>query len=352
MGTTDKTQRNPLTMTKHYRERFSTFREFVGAVVGADQNNIDPRLLPLATSSGANSTTPSDGGFLIQEDFAEYLTDRIATEGELIGRCAQIPMSGNSLTLPAIDETSRQDGDRLGGVRLHWADEAGTVTATKPRFRGMRLNAKKLTGFIFATSELAEDVPALSAWLEKALVSEAIHTIEQEIITGGGTRTPLGIMNSGALITVNGESGQAAASIRPDNFSKMLGRFHPEGHGRGLWLVSLEGFQQITGQSLYDCAPLVQYQNGRTYVLGQELLISEYTSELGSSGDLLLIDPAKYIVSIRSREFVSSIHLGWLAAENCFRFSLRLDGQPAVAVPVVPKNCTETASPFVSLAAR
>ena len=60
-----------------------------------------------------------------------------------------------------MDESSRQNGSRLGGVQAYWAAEAAQAIATKPKFLRSELIMKKLIGLAYCTEELFLDAAAL-----------------------------------------------------------------------------------------------------------------------------------------------------------------------------------------------
>jgi HK97 family phage major capsid protein len=138
------------------KKGFKTLGEQLVAVATAartDSRNVDPRLIQ-AAASGASEAVPSDGGFLVQKDFSSEILKRTYSLGEILTRVNRKPVSGNGLKINGIDETSRVDGSRYGGVQAFWANEADTVTAKKPKFRQIDLNLNKLFAIYYATDEL------------------------------------------------------------------------------------------------------------------------------------------------------------------------------------------------------
>src|SRR3990172_1526669 len=135
------------------KDRFSTFGEQMAAVMrsGVPGGNTDPRLFR-AAASGLSESVPSDGGFLVQQDFSNELLKQVFETGVLASRCRRIPISGtsNSIKINGIDETSRAS-TRSGGILGYWEDESALKTATKPKFRKIELNLKKLIGLSYAT---------------------------------------------------------------------------------------------------------------------------------------------------------------------------------------------------------
>jgi HK97 family phage major capsid protein len=338
-----------------YKESFDDFGQFLAGVVryGLDGSvGMDPRL-EFQAIAGANSTYPSEGAFLVPPEFAEILWERTYTTGQILSRCTKQPMVTDSISLPAIDETSRAAGLRSGGVQMFWSESGDSAAATKPKFASLTLQPKKLLAFCYTTDELLADVRALPTWLLRVYGTESAFVVEDKIVSGAGTGTPLGILNSGALITVAGTLAQDAATVSAANLQAMDARLWPASHATAVWLFGLESYGQISGASFSNGAPVVDFDADEgPSILGKPLIITEATAPLGSAGDVILADMSQYLIADRETDFVNSIHVRYLSNENVFRFRLRLDGQSAWRGPVVPKNCTAQASPFIALQAR
>ena len=123
---------------KTEEKRFNTFGEQLMAAyrAAAPGGKIDERLTTRA-ASGLNETNPSDGGFLVQQDFVSELLKRTYETGILASRVKRIPITTNSngLKINAVDEDSRANGSRWGGVQTYWESEAAELTGRKPKFR-------------------------------------------------------------------------------------------------------------------------------------------------------------------------------------------------------------------------
>ena len=98
---------------------FKTFAEYLRAVVAAaNGEGVDRRLqrAPMGLSEG----TPADGGFLVPEVWADGWVSSIYKTGVIAGRCdrktTRRPLA--DVELRAIDEASRVDGSRFGGVEF------------------------------------------------------------------------------------------------------------------------------------------------------------------------------------------------------------------------------------------
>src|SRR5580704_11114604 len=95
----------------------------------------DPRLF--AGPAGLDEAMPAEGGFLVQKDFSAELLKRMYQTGQIVSRTRKIPISGNAngIKINAIDEDSRANGSRWGGVLAYWVNEAAALTQSKPKFR-------------------------------------------------------------------------------------------------------------------------------------------------------------------------------------------------------------------------
>ena len=107
----------------HTKVLWKNNSEFLTAVFNASKQGVapDPRLLMQNAASGMGESVPSDGGFLVGEDFAKELLQRTYETGILASKCRKIPISptSNSLEANGIDETSRANGSRWGGIQSY-----------------------------------------------------------------------------------------------------------------------------------------------------------------------------------------------------------------------------------------
>lgn len=335
------------------REDFHSLGEFLVAVAGAAQNPHsawDRRLEFAAAATGLGEKVPAEGGFTVPHQFAADLWSATYNTGALMALCGRQPVThADGISIPAFDERSRADGSRWGGVRVFWADEGIQGTPTKPTYRQINLIPNKLLGISYATNELLGDAPALAAVLERGFRSEAAFVIEEGIVSGSGAGHPLGILNSGAAITVAAQGGQISGSVVGANITDMLKRLWVGSRKSAVWLVNGDVESQLPAMGV----PYVKYgDDGLARVLGKPVIPLEQCPALGSVGDIILCDPSQYLLAEQTPDFLSSIHVKFLSDEGVFRLRWRIDGQPAWLQPVTPLNSASTQSPFVTLAAR
>ena len=347
---------------------FKSFGEQMFAVARAAlrPDMIDERLVAQqkrAKALGASEGVPSDGGFLVQTDFAAEILRRMNEMGQVMNRVRRVPIGANAngLKMNAIDEQSRANGSRWGGITGYWLAEAGSKTASKPKFRQMELNLKKLAGVAYATDELLSDTTALGAVLTDGFSEELMFLTEDSIFNGTGAGQPLGVLNSGALVTVAKENNQAAKTILVANIVNMWSRMWARSRANAVWFINQDIEPQLytidmpvgTGGVPVYLPPGGLSQTPYGVLLGRPVVPVEYCATLGTVGDIVLADLSQYILIEKGGvQAQSSIHVQFLTDETTFRFVYRVDGAPTWNTTLTPAKGTNTLSPFVALATR
>ena len=350
---------------------FKTLGEQLVAVRNASMgmnSRVDPRLMSsniLAGPSGTSEAVPSDGGFLVQTDFSEQLLQRTYQSGQIAQRVTRYPISANSnrLKINAIDEDSRVDGSRWGGVQAFWANEADAFTSAKPKFRQIELSLNKLTGLCYATDELLQDAVALEAVIMDAFPKEFTFKVEDAIISGTGVGQPLGLLNSGAVITVSKDSGDSGPTVSTNDVLNMYSRLFATSRQNAVWLINQDVEPKLypltlgsgTAVQLLYFPPGSMNNPDPNYgrMLGKPVIPVEHCATLGTPGDIILADLSQYVMSDKGApQAASSIHVRFLNDETTFRFIYRVDGQPTWKKALTPKNGSNTQSPFIACATR
>ena len=333
---------------------FKSAQEFFVSVknAGVYPSETDKRLLPLK-ATGLNEAIPSQGGFLVPGETGAGILQGMYATGSLLSLMNRIPVSGNGLTLNAVDETSRATGSRFGGVRGYWMAEAATKTASKPSFRQIELKLKKVAALCVATDELLEDTTALTSWLQQTVPMELRFQVEDAIVNGDGVGKPLGILASGALNTfaTRVDAAEIDAVDIGNMWAARAGEFNDY-----IWLVSPRAFPQLLNMVIGTTPAFVGAGgvSGLPYntLLGRPMLETEYNAALGTAGDIILMSPSAYPMIEKSGgvQSASSIHVYFTSDESAFRFVYRVDGKPSWYTTRTEKDGSKT-SPFVVLSA-
>jgi HK97 family phage major capsid protein len=290
----------------------------------------------------------------------------------------EIPLgpNTNSTKIPAVDERSRQDGYRWGGVQAFWEDEAQSLVGSKLGFNLIELYLKKLTGLFYATNEVLEDAAQLGTLAMKAFPEEFAFKMDDGIINGTGAGQLSGILNSNALITVAKSSNQAAATITYGNIKAMYARLWARSRPNAVWLVNqdvepqLEGLAQEigtggipvyqpVGSGLWNSGaepPIinnVELNQVAGKLKGRPVVVVEQCQTLGTVGDIILFDPTQYLMATKGGiQTAVSMHVRFITDEQTFRWILRRDGQLWWKASVTPAHGGNSFSPAVALATR
>ena len=348
--------------------KFGSIGECARAIIQASQphSRIDPRLVGMShrAASGLGESVPADGGFLLEESYASEIMKRVYDSSPVINACRKITIgsNSNSITLKAVDESSRADGSRLGGVRGYWRDEAATVTASDPKFRNMRLELNSLMAICYLTDELLEDVPALNSFIPQAFAEELEFKLADAIINGSGAGQPLGIANSGALVSVSKETSQVADTLVPENVAKMFSRMWARSRGNAVWYINQDVEPQLWTMTLdagtagfpVYLPPGGYSQSPYGTLFGRPVVPIEFAQTLGTTGDVQLLDLSQYVLAVKGgMKSDWSMHVKFIYGEQTFRIMMRVDGQPVWNSVLTPfKGTGNTVSPFVWLADR
>lgn len=326
--------------------------------------DVDARLNRLSMKQlGANELVGSEGGFLLEPAFVAELLKPMHEAGPFSSRAAKLAIgpNANGVTVRAVDETSRADGSRWGGIRGYRLAEAGTKLATQPSFRLMELRLKKYAVLCYATEELLQDTTALAGIISQGAAEELDFMVNDDILNGAGAGGPLGILSSGALVSVTKEVGQTAATIVTENIFKMWARLHPRSKPGAVWYINTDVTPQLYALSLsVGTGGMPMYMGPGSLpnapsgaLLGKPVVETEFNATLGTVGDILLADMSQYVMIDKDVQAASSIHVQFLTDQVAYRFVYRCDGQPKISAPLTPyKGGSNTLSPFVALATR
>jgi HK97 family phage major capsid protein len=338
---------------------WGSFGLFLQSVQHAHSGSgIDVRLSAAATGMGEQ--VGPDGGYAIPKVYADGIEKMMWESGQVLSRVSDRPVSGNVMVFNVIDERSRVDGSRRGGVLGYWTDEGGTPTATQVKLAQVEMKLRKVAALGYMTEELMQDAPTLDAELTSAFAEELLFLVEDAIINGAGVVKPLGVLNAPCLVSVSKETNQAAASIYTTNLSKMWARLPARSKAGAVWFINVDVEPQLDELTIPAGTAAVQprfVNYGPTGILtikGRPVIPIEFAASVGTVGDIILGDFSQYRL-IRKDSGVqqaSSIHVRFTSGENTFRAIYRVDGQPLPRTAITPKNGANTLSPFVVLATR
>jgi HK97 family phage major capsid protein len=342
---------------KSYQEQYSNWRgaaisDYVQKSLGAE--DLKTKSAPL----GMNETVGADGAFLVPPQFVQQLLQR-TYDNDLLSRTTLFPMTSNQLKIPAINETSRANGSRFGGIAGYWEGEAQTGTETKPGLAQIALDLSKLMILVRATDELLEDSGiALPTFIDTLASEEIAFKIGDGLINGDGAHKPLGILNAPCRKAVSRSAGASSANpIDTNLIQQMWAAMFLGCRKHAAWFINQELEPYLNQLTLgVGTGGVVTYLppgglSGAPYatLMGKPVLPLEFCSAPGTEGDIILADMSAMLSGTRGgMQSAVSIHTYFESAEQVFRFILRIDAKPWWLKPLTPYKGTVTKSCFVT----
>lgn len=326
--------------------------------------NTHPRLSALKSieveamkATGASEGVPADGGYLLDPTLTAEVMKPIHEEGPFTRSARRLPVSSNSNYgwMNGVDETSRATGSRWGGIQGYRLNEAGTKTASKPKFRRINWELKKYAAVVYGTDELLQDAAMFSEVVNVGCREELMFMANDDVLNGTGVGGPQGILASGALIGIARVDGN---KIQHADIVGMWSRMHPRNKSNAAWYINSEVHPQLDalyfpGSTTSVLSPYVSYgADGVMRIYGRPVIETEFNPALGTQGDILLADMREYLYWEKTDiQAATSIHVQFLTDETTFRFVYRCDGQTSQASALTPYKGSATQSAFISLTA-
>lgn len=328
-------------------------------ISGVDNKELDAKLQIVNDYSIG---VPDSGGFLVPEEYRPQLLMLGLEDSVVLPRATVVPMNTQTLVFPTVDATSNATSV-FGGVVVYRTEEGAEFVESSAKFGRVKLDVTKQTALAYLTNELIrESSPAVSAILGQMMPAGMSYFADLDFIGGTGAGEPLGgLSNSNpALLSVTGESGQAADTIVWQNVLKAYARMLPQSIGRAVWLASPDTFVELATMALEvgtgGSAVWITDATGAPVLtlLGRPVVMSEKTpGVLGDKGDLSLVDWSFYLIGIRDNLMVdTSDHVKFTSDQTTVRAIARNDGRPWLNSAITPHNGGPTLSPFITLAAR
>jgi HK97 family phage major capsid protein len=305
-----------------------------------------------------STNAPSDGGFLIPEQFRSDML-MLALEDSIVQpRATVIPMETQRTLIPTVDSTTNATSV-FGGIVCYWVDEATAPTESSAKFGQVVLDTKKLMAYCTAPNELVADATAFEAFLRQALPRAMAFERDYRFMVGTGAGEPLGFVNSAASVQVSAVSGQGASTIVVENLASMYSRMLPSSLNSAVWIASIDTFPQLATMALSvgtGGAPVWLAGGGvadgpPVTIYGRPVIFTEKTPALGTTGDINFVDLSFYLIGDRQMmDVTSSTDFLFSSDRIAYKIVQRVDGRPWLQSAITPKNgSSNTLTPFVQL---
>lgn len=342
---------------------FKSFGEFLqtGYQAHKNQNTGEFKARHEGIFKAVQGMTLQDGqsaGYFVLPEFNQKILERIYAN-DIWARTDKYQVN-NNMVFMANAETSRVNGARHGGLRGYWVDEAASLTKSKPTFRRIELNLKKVAVLVYLTDELiADGGPALERYVAAKTAEEFNFLFGDAVFNGNGNGQPLGMLNAPALLSIAKETGQVANTIVTENVDKMWARRFVGGNY--IWFHNQDCGPQLDrltqdvgtgGVALYRDADGIAKPMPLT-LKGVPRVEVEFAKTLGTAGDIYLADLAQFLtISKGGVNQAYSTHVEFLTDQTAIRFTMRVNGRPWEASPVTPYQGSNTQASFLDLAVR
>lgn len=319
------------------------------------------RIQTVNSTKALAENTGATGGFLVPAEFRARMLSIMATQSVIRPRATIQRMNRRTLSMPVLNQegTVTDSASWFGGVRLYYKDEATSLTDSTPNFREMTLTAHKLTGLMYSSEEmLADSAVALEDYLmgELGFPGAFAWRADFDYLRGDGVGKPEGILEADCLITTGGASGNAgrvaANDIQYEDLAAMLQRALPTANC--IWVASQSTMAELLTMNGPSGNPSYLWGNSTSGIpntlLGRPIFFTDKLPALGSTGDIMLIDPSYYIIGDRQALTIEmSIHNKFELEQATWRATMRHDGQMWLNAPITHQDTTTQVSPAVAL---
>jgi len=337
---------------------FSCFGEYLASVRKYfTGDSVDGRLAALRGKTALAEGTDSTGGFTVPAEFSRQIITA-AMEGAIVRPLCRniVPMSTDKVDIPVVVDADRSSS-MFGGVTVSKVEEADDMggTIVTPALGHLGLTAHDTECMAFVSNRLEADAPNFGAYMQRLFSAALRFYWDHRYIWGTGVGEPLGVMESGAMLSVARATN--AGAPKAGDLAKMISRLLPGAINSAVWLVSQNvladwGNDTTSGSNAFGAIDL----SGMT-AFGRPIIVTEKCAASGTTGDVILADFAGgYAIGERGFEISMSREVnyssgtnGWLKNESCWRFIVRGDGQPILSAAITPYLGGETLSHFVTL---
>ncbi len=311
------------------------------------------------SSTGMMMAVPNEGGLFLQGETSTELMTNGFNNSEILPRTAKRTLTATQyVKIIGIDETSRVDGSRGGGIRVYTNKELGEYTASKTKFAEIRIEPQKLTGLFAASDEMMRNVTFLGQEVRQLFGDEFAFKCQNLAIRGSGAGEAQGVLTSNCKISVAKETGQGARTIKTQNLSKMWARFTGR-RANAAWFINrdvnpeLDVLSITAGTAALEPRFVTYDVQGVMRIKGAPVIEIEQCETLGTEGDIMLVDWSQYVCAdMGDIQEAMSIHVDFIYGQQLFRFTYYFDGQPRWKSAITPFKGSNTVSPVVVLAVR
>jgi len=317
--------------------------EYVMAVRNLQvEHRDDPRLAVNAISTFGSETVGGDGGFAAPPDFQPEIRAVVFSPSNVISAFDVIPAASALVPVP-VDESAAEWSDVPALV-----DEGGTISMSKMAAGKANILLYGIKVLSPVSEELVRDNPAYPSALWRRHLRRIAYAVEYFLVAGSGAAQPHGLINAPSKIICT-PIASTKASFEPEDIGQMISRVAGP-LSRAVWVCHSSCLVPIAA-----LAPGLYVPGGGVGVgtlAGRPLFVSEACNPMGTTGDLLLVNPDTMAVGMQGPRQESGIHFGFDQGLRCFRSIVRFGAAPILNAAVTRRTGSDTLGGVVTLATR
>lgn len=301
-----------------------------------------------AMSQGTNTA----GGFLVPPKYNDNILAIEDDENILFNRVQRVQMASNKEYWPVRDQTvtpSNGSSAYNAGVAVAVVSEGNAPGAeTKPAFKQLLLDSKKVLAYTDLTNELIDNN---TAGVQQVVQDITRRTILDYVDNQGFNGSDLtGMIGHASTIAVpRNEAGE----FKLVDSAKMYSRLVPAAKKRAFWVVhpyhleNLIMLQDASGRLVWK----PDAQGGlQMYLHGLPVYTSQFLPGIGSEGDVLLVDPQGYMLGInKDITLAASTDFKFTSDITTIRATCRLDFKPILTSEIILADGSSLVSTCVVL---
>ena len=300
----------------------------------------------------------TSGGFMVPDQLLKDVLTTDLEEFVISNRATPIgPFAGApdaATTIPSLDVSG--DNGEFGGIELKWLSEGGTKHETEPELLEVKLEPQEIAGYVTVTDKLIRNGgDEFNVFLRKTLGKALNAACERAYLSGTGVGMPTGITQSACRIEVPRAGGGAIAY---QDLVDMISQFGPNTWSKGIWMVSQSALASLLVMPDPGAAgtlilkPSDLRLGTPANMMGLPVFVSSRVPPLGSTADLMLLEPSYYLKKMGSGPFILASDAP-LFTENktIIKIFGNFDGQSWLVSSVLMENGTDRLSPFILLEA-
>lgn len=314
---------------------------------------------PTGNTEGAplTLTAGTTDGAVIPVEYVGEIFRMYGEQDDLMSLCFPFPMNSLSAHLPVLRNYDRSNTTATAGIVPVVSGEANIIAVSKTTWEQRLFTLINEKIMVPVSNEALDDN---NVGLGAAIAAQAIWQLRKKIngkILNGsqtpGTDNSIGIIGNAATKIV----GRAVNNqISFADVLKMYAAFaHQDANYNGaIWIGHPTIVSQVFTSTIGNFPAMIAPGGGKDgqplTILGRPLVLTGWSQPLGTTGDLLLVDPKKYIMGYKGgvNSFVSP-HVYAASDQTGFRFTQRVNGQPGLTGLITLEDGSNTVSPFVEL---